>query len=264
MSSVARGGPSTMPVADLGVGALSAAAAAHQMSRLGEAFKDSLAHHMQMGSSKPGSMPSSAVGPYGVSVPPQYMPQATSSTGSSHSDRLYGGSAFSHGGNSSMGSSSSLNEKSSPRSSRGSVGDAGSYGLSVPSPRGSIQLPAPSVSQTSQPTQLGGSGAAHQAAVSLSHIAGGGVHQSQPQAAASQPQTAAPGRTAASMNPKGTSFPSTVVRFFVLATRPLHQQPYLSENIFHSRQIAKSKQDRKNRFDSNPSMSIPRPPAVFC
>jgi hypothetical protein len=157
---------------------------------------------MQMGSSKPpGSMPSSAVGPYGVSVP--YMPpQATSATGSSHSDRLYGGSAFSHAGSGSMGNSS-LNEKSSPRSSRGSLGDAGSYGLSVPSPRGSIQLPAPSVSQSSQPTQLGGSGSAHQAAVSLSHIAGGGGHQSQSQAA-SQPQTAAPGRTAASMNPKGT------------------------------------------------------------
>jgi hypothetical protein len=182
--------------ADLGVNTLSAAAAAHQMSRLGEAFKDSLAH--QMPSKAAGGMGPS---PYGVSLPQQ---QYGLPSTSGHSDRLYGGSANpfpSHAG----GMGGGLSEKSSPRSSaqRGSTDDG--YGLPAPG-RGSgdrgAQLPAPSMA-----SQLGnGGGAAHQAAVSLSHIAGASSagSQQQHQSSNSVPQQPPTVRTAASMNPKGT------------------------------------------------------------
>lgn len=195
MSSVARN-PSTMQPggADLGVNTLSAAAAAHQMSRLGEAFKDSLVH--QMPSKAAGGMGPS---PYGVSLPQQ---QYGLPSTSGHSDRLYGGSANpfpSHAG----GMGGGLSEKSSPRSSaqRGSTDDG--YGLPAPG-RGSgdrgAQLPAPSMA-----SQLGnGGGAAHQAAVSLSHIAGASSagSQQQHQSSNSVPQQPPTVRTAASMNPK--------------------------------------------------------------
>lgn len=194
MSSVARNPTMQQGGADLGVNTLSAAAAAHQMSRLGEAFKDSLAH--QMPSKAAGGMGPS---PYGVSLPQQ---QYGLPSTSGHSDRLYGGSANpfpSHAG--AMGGG--LSDKSSPRSSaqRGSTDDG--YGLPAPG-RGSgdrgVQLPAPSMAAS----QLGNSsGAAHQAAVSLSHIAGassaGSQHQSSNSAVPQPPPTV---RTAASMNPK--------------------------------------------------------------
>jgi hypothetical protein len=197
MSSVARNQSTMQPGgADIGVNALSAAAAAHQMSRLGEAFKDSLAH--QMPSKAAGGMGPS---PYGVSLPQQ---QYGLPSTSGHSDRLYGGSANpfpSHAG----GMGGGLSEKSSPRSSaqRGSTDDG--YGLPAPG-RGSAdrgaQLPATSLAAS----QLGNSGgAAHQAAMSLSHIADassvGSQHHQLSNSVPQQPPTV---RTAASMNPKGT------------------------------------------------------------